>query len=97
MSLKVREYEEFVEKMARIPISNLDYSTLGLCGESGEVAEWVKKATHRGDEAQTEEKLFKELGDVQHYITRIALRFKWTLKDIMQGNMDKLTERHGVK
>ena len=93
MSITTKEFEDFVQEMARIPVENEAYSVLGLCGESGEVAEWYKKVTHRGDTSHTEKDLFKELGDVLHYVTRLALARRWTLRHLMQGNVDKLRAR----
>jgi NTP pyrophosphatase (non-canonical NTP hydrolase) len=91
--LKVKAYEQFVDDQARMPILDLDYSVLGLCGEAGEVAEWVKKRVHRGNDKFTDEMLLSELGDVLYYITRIAHFKDWSLKDIMKYNVKKLKER----
>lgn len=79
-----------------MPVTDDAYNVIGLCGECGEVAEWVKKNQFRGNKKFTEEMLKKELGDVQHYLTRIAVNHGWTLKEIMQENMDKLSERHAA-
>ena len=92
--MKVRDYEEFVGvTVAFMPITDDAYSVIGLCGEAGEVAEWVKKAQYRKNPKFTEDMLKKELGDVQHYLTRIAVNHGWTLKEIMQDNVDKLEAR----
>lgn len=91
--MKVRDYEEFVRGAAFMSLEDEAYSVIGLCGEAGEVAEWVKKAVFRKDPKHTEQMLFKELGDVQHYLTRIALNHGWSLKEIMEGNMVKLEDR----
>ena len=66
------------------------YPTLGLCGESGEVAEKVKK--HLRDGASLDE-LKKELGDVLGYISAIASDLKLSLDDIAETNISKLTSR----
>jgi NTP pyrophosphatase (non-canonical NTP hydrolase) len=89
----LRDYEDFVRSQAKMKIDNIDYSTIGLCGEAGEVAEWVKKRIHRGNKKFTKAHLLKELGDVQHYLTRIALWADLTLFEVMQANIDKLEER----
>ena len=93
--MKVRDYEEFVKDMAFIPL-NTDgdsYSVIGLCGEAGEVAEWVKKSQYRKNPSYTEDLLESELGDVLHYITRLALNHNFTLKGIMENNYRKLCAR----
>ena len=66
------------------------YPTLGLCGESGEVAEKVK--THLRDGASLDE-LKKEVGDVLWYISAIASDLKLSLDDIAETNISKLTSR----
>lgn len=91
--MKTKEYEKFVEDQARMPISDLSYSVIGLCGEAGEVAEWLKKSVYRNNPAFTDEMLLSELGDVLHYTTRIALQRGWSIKDIMKYNVKKLKER----
>lgn len=91
--MKVREFEEFVEQNAKMPIDDLNYSVIGLCGEAGEVAEWFKKAKIRGNDKFTNEMLLSELGDVLHYVTRISIYHGWTLKDCMTDNVAKLKAR----
>lgn len=94
MKMKVKDYEAFVTSNAKIGLDDLTYSVIGLCGETGEVAEWFKKRVHRGNEKFTDEMLFAEIGDVLHYATRIALHKGWTLKEVMAGNVEKLEARN---
>lgn len=65
-----------------------------LNGEAGEVAELIFKSFRNGSfEPEILQKLFKELGDVQWYIARLAAIFGWSLEDVMQANLDKLQDR----
>ena len=66
------------------------YPTLGLCGESGEVAEKVKK--HLRDGASLDE-LKKELGDVLWYLASIASDLNISLNDVALTNVEKLQSR----
>lgn len=91
--MKIKDYEEFVAAGAFMPLNDDAYSTIGLCGEAGEVAEWVKKAIFRKNAKFTEEMLLLELGDVLHYVTRLALNHGWTLKQVMEANTVKLEAR----
>lgn len=91
--MKVKDYETFVAAGAFMPLNDDAYSVIGLCGESGEVAEWVKKALFRKNPKFTEEMLLLELGDVLHYVTRLSLNHGWTLKELMDANTGKLTAR----
>ena len=79
-------------------MSNLEYPTLGLAGEAGEVANIVKKIQrdHGGvinDEIRT--KLKDELGDVLWYISVCADELGISLDEIAAFNVNKLAKRHG--
>lgn len=92
------QFEEFVKERAAVGLFDHDYNFLGLCGESGECAEWWKKIGHRkGESGLTQEDLLLELGDVLHYLTRISLSFGWTLDRVMEGNVEKLTKKLEAK
>ena len=68
-------------------------AALGLCGESGEVADIVKKATFQGHELDVEH-IAKELGDVAWYLAVGARAIGYDLETIMQMNVDKLRARY---
>ncbi|MEK7189405.1 MAG: nucleoside triphosphate pyrophosphohydrolase family protein [Patescibacteria group bacterium] len=76
--------------------NNFIYPTLGLAGETGEVAEKVKKILRDKngvvDEA-TKDSLKKELGDVLWYLTQLATEFGLSLNDIADANLKKLSSR----
>jgi NTP pyrophosphatase (non-canonical NTP hydrolase) len=74
----------------------LAYTTLGLAGESGEVAKKVKKLLRdKGGVADNEVRaaIQKELGDVMWYIAAVATELGLSLEDIAQANLDKLSDR----
>jgi len=66
---------------------------LGLTGESGEVADLIKKWIGH-DHPLDLEKLRKELGDVLWYIAAIADNFHIDLSDIAVTNILKLRSRY---
>ena len=66
---------------------------MGLCGESGEVIDIVKKHLAQGHELD-KEKLAKELGDVAWYLAETATAIGYDLEDIFQMNIDKLKKRY---
>jgi len=66
---------------------------LGLAGESGEVADHIKKHLFQGHELKKEH-LAKELGDICWYIAIMAEGLGYTLEEIMQMNVDKLMKRY---
>lgn len=66
---------------------------LGLCGESGEVADIVKKATFQGHELDINH-VAKELGDVAWYLAVSATAIGVDLETILKMNIDKLRKRY---
>lgn len=75
---------------------NLAYPVLGLCGETGEIAEKVKKIVRDKsgiiDEAD-KEAIMKEIGDVLWYLAQISTELGIFLDDAAQYNLDKLASR----
>jgi NTP pyrophosphatase (non-canonical NTP hydrolase) len=72
----------------------IDYPTLGLCGESGEVAEKVKK--YYRDSTSLEdlrEKLKGELFDVTWYVLALARDVGLTYEEIIEFGLAKLASR----
>ena len=66
---------------------------MGLCGESGEAIDIVKKWLAQGHELD-KEKLAKELGDIAWYLAETAYALEIPLEDILQANLDKLRKRY---
>jgi NTP pyrophosphatase (non-canonical NTP hydrolase) len=94
------KYQEAASKTALYPrrLENLEYPTLGLAGEAGEVANIVKKIQRDSDGVITDEtraKLKDELGDVLWYISACADELGLTLGEIAEFNVEKLAKRHG--
>lgn len=75
---------------------SLAIMTLGLCGESGEVSEPIKKYI-RGSGPVDTDALRLELGDVLHYWCAIANFYDISLESILEANMDKLQKREDLK
>jgi NTP pyrophosphatase (non-canonical NTP hydrolase) len=69
---------------------------LGINGESGEIAEKVKKIIRdKNGEVSDEDKkeLAKEIGDVLWYLAVFADQLGMSLDDIARQNLDKLQSR----
>ena len=66
---------------------------LGLAGESGEVADIVKKVMFQGH-SMNREHIAKELGDILWYVAETATAIGYDLETIMQMNIDKLMKRY---
>ena len=65
----------------------------GLTGESGEVADLIKKHFGHGH-VLDQDKLKKELGDVLWYLSQLAEQFGLELSDVAETNIDKLKKRY---
>lgn len=68
-------------------------SVMGLCGESGEAIDIVKKWLAQGHELDRAH-LAKELGDVAWYLAEAAMALDIPLEDILRANLDKLKARY---
>jgi NTP pyrophosphatase (non-canonical NTP hydrolase) len=77
-------------------IDGLTYSVLALCGESGELANKLKKS-HRSGVAPDSVVLADELGDVLWYCASVAQELGMTLEQVAQMNLDKLAKRKAEK
>ena len=66
---------------------------MGLCGESGEAIDIVKKHLAHGHELD-KAKLAKELGDIAWYLAETASAIGYSLEEICQINIDKLKKRY---
>lgn len=75
------------------PYGLLTNGVMGLCGESGECIDIVKKWMHQGHELNPEH-LAEELGDVAWYLAVTAHAIGYDLDTIFQMNVDKLKKRY---
>jgi len=96
--LEFNEYQEKAKATAQYPNlgSNLYYPTLGLAGESGEVAEKVKKLMRDHDGILDDAyrlSIAKELGDVLWYCAMLADELGYSFEEIARMNLEKLTSR----
>jgi len=70
----------------------LVYSVLALCGESGELANKLKKHLRKGTEPDRE-MLADELGDCLWYVAAVAAELGISLEEVAQMNLRKLAAR----
>ncbi len=93
--MKINEYQQLALRTAST-LSKKDLvlnGALGLCGESGEVADIVKKNLFQGHDLDTS-KIINELGDVCWYIAILAEGLGVDLETVMQCNVNKLKRRY---
>ena len=87
-----REYQIKAVSFAIYPATHkVLYPTLGLCGETGEIAEKVKKQVR--DNNFNRHEVAKELGDVLWYIAALSKDLGITLNEVAAINHEKLQSR----
>ena len=94
--MEINEYQ----KLAMVTLNKkldkkeiLTNSVMGLCGESGEAIDLVKKHLFHGHELDRAA-LIKELGDVAWYLAEAAEALEIPLEEIFERNIEKLKKRY---
>jgi len=96
--MEFNEYQKAARSTAIYPNigNNFIYPTLGLCGESGEVAEKVKKIIRDDGGIISDEKralLKKEISDVLWYCAALCSELGFEMNDVAESNIKKLLDR----
>ena len=94
--MKVNEYQALAMTTLNPDLSKRDIlinSVMGLCGESGEAIDIVKKWMAQGHDLDKDH-LAKELGDIAWYLAEAATALDMDLEDILQANIEKLKKRY---
>lgn len=71
----------------------LNLGAMGLAGESGEVADLLKKVLFH-DRPLDREKLILELGDVRWYMECLCYVIGTTMEEVERMNFEKLSKRY---
>ena len=90
------EYQKLAMTTLNPALSKKDVlinGVMGLCGESGEAIDIVKKHLHQGHELD-KEKLIKELGDIAWYLAEAAYALDVDLDEVLEKNIAKLKARY---
>ncbi|MBR2801687.1 MAG: nucleoside triphosphate pyrophosphohydrolase family protein [Erysipelotrichaceae bacterium] len=90
------EYQQLALRTRNTKLSKeetLINGAMGLCGESGEVIDLLKKHLHHGHPLDRE-RMLKELGDVAWYLAETAYALDYDLETVLQKNIEKLKERY---
>jgi len=93
--MDVDKYQELAMRTLNPEIDKKELilnASMGLCGESGEVIDLVKKHLFQGHDLN-DEKLIKELGDVAWYLAEAATALNVNLSEILEKNIKKLENR----
>ena len=94
--MTINEYQKLAMTTLNPELDKKDVlinGVMGLCGESGEVIDIVKKHLAQGHELD-KEKIIKELGDVAWYMVEIATVLDVELEEVFVQNIEKLKKRY---
>ena len=94
--MTVNEYQRLAMKTLNPDLDKKDVlinGVMGLCGESGEAIDIVKKWLAQGHELDRE-KLAKELGDIAWYLAETAYALDLSLEEVLSANIEKLKKRY---
>ena len=94
--MTVNEYQRLAMKTLNPELSQKDVlinGVMGLCGESGEAIDIVKKWLAQGHDLD-KGKLAIELGDIAWYLAETAYALEIPLEEIFRGNIEKLARRY---
>ena len=96
MPMTINEYQKLAMTTLNPKLDKKDVlinGVMGLCGESGEAIDIVKKHLAQGHELDREH-LIKELGDVAWYLAETATALDVTLEEVFNQNIEKLKKRY---
>ena len=94
--MTVNEYQKLAMTTLNPALDKRDVlinGVMGLCGESGEAIDIVKKWLAQGHELD-KEKLAKELGDIAWYLAETTTALDLNLEDVFEANIEKLRKRY---
>ena len=94
--MTINEYQSLAMRTLNPALGKKDVlinGVMGLCGESGEAIDIVKKHLAQGH-ALDREGLIKELGDVAWYLAETAYALDVDLETVLAGNIEKLRRRY---
>lgn len=94
--MTVNEYQNLAMKTLNPALDKKDVlinGVMGLCGESGEAIDIVKKWLAQGHDLDRD-KLAKELGDIAWYLAETAYALDISLEEVLRANIEKLAKRY---
>ena len=94
--MTINEYQTLAMRTLNPALSKKDVlinGVMGLCGESGEAIDIVKKHLAQGHDLNREA-LIKELGDVAWYLAETAYALDVPLEEVFERNIAKLKARY---
>ena len=94
--MTINEYQKLAMTTLNPELSEKDVlinGVMGLCGESGEAIDIVKKHLAQGHDLDRDA-LIKELGDIAWYLAETATALDVSLEEVFSRNIEKLKKRY---
>ena len=94
--MRLREYQEQSKRTLNRDLDKKDQLTnmiIGIMGESGEVADIIKKSLYQGHKLDREN-ISEEIGDMMFYIVNLCNLLDLDLETLIANNYYKLLERY---
>ena len=94
--MTINEYQKLAMTTLNPALDKKDVlinGVMGLCGESGETIDIVKKWLAQGHELNRE-RILSELGDIAWYLAEVAYALDTPLEDVLCMNIEKLKKRY---
>lgn len=90
------DFDDYQDRVNELMLTTGDKrlmeNTLGLVGETGEIAEKIKKHIRDGNSLDTAD-MTKELGDALFYLAGLAGHFGIRFSSVVSTNLNKLYDR----
>lgn len=91
--MTLNEYQEQAKRNFAGERATITNAVLGMAGEAGEIADYVKKCRYQGHKYDSEV-MKEELGDLLFYVANAARICGFTLKEVAEYNNQKLWGRY---
>ena len=90
--MKIEEYSELALRTASTE-NQVVHACFGMCGEAGEIIDYVKKGVFYGKEMNTKH-LVEEVGDLMWYVNLLLAGLDVTWDEVLTTNIRKLEARY---
>ncbi len=94
--MEIKEYQEYALRTMNKELTKEEMllnGLIGLCGESGEAIDILKKHLFHKHELDRDH-LIEELGDIAWYLSEASSALDITLEEVLKRNIEKLSKRY---
>lgn len=92
-TLTLQDYSKVSSRLLKGETGKLLHAGIGISGEAGELIDAIKKHVFYGKPLDVEN-IKEELGDLIFYVAMACNSMGFTLEQVIQNNIDKLSKRY---